>query len=444
MKRKLIPSRLGEAAKVIDEMVGQIERLGYDAQEVFAIRLAMEEAITNAIIHGNKLEPQKHVILDYELTPDQVKVCIEDEGEGFNLCDVPDPTNEENLLVPCGRGVLLMHRFMDSVDYTPKGNCVTLIKKRPVRAGRAGIQNAEVAVVSNTRFLGRFCRLRLEAAEIAATISPGQFVNVVAAEAREGKRSFGSWEEARSAIASNYSAGQPVLRRPFSLHFAHRDEEGRPDGTFSIVFAVVGVGTERLSALVPGDKVKVLGPLGKPLDLERHRDLPAALVAGGMGLAPMLAVAETLSRLERNTALLVGAPAMDHIPAYIASAESDGAPTLDEFREFGIEVKVVTEADDGVRTGLATDLLTEFLGPGKEKCEVIACGPREMLKEVAGLCRAFGVPCQVLMEEMMGCGFGACMSCSIATKKGLARVCIDGPAFDAEEICWEDEWSKCS
>ena len=101
MKRKLIPSRLGEAAKVIDEIVGQIERLGYDAQEVFAIRLAMEEAITNAIIHGNKLDPQKHVILDYEFTPDQVKICIEDEGEGFNLCDVPDPTNEENLLISC-------------------------------------------------------------------------------------------------------------------------------------------------------------------------------------------------------------------------------------------------------------------------------------------------------------------------------------------------------
>jgi len=440
MKRKLIPSKLDESTKAIDEIVAEIEQLGYDAEEVFAVRLAAEEAITNAVIHGNKEDPSKQVTVDYELTPRQVKICVQDEGEGFDPCMIPDPTNEENLLTPCGRGVLLMHKFMDDVSYTPKGNCVTLTKRRSASLSGGVIHNVEARVVSSVRFLGRFCRLRLNAPEIAAGIRPGQFVNALPGNAHVGKRSFGGWTEAREALGRDYSAKQPVLRRPFSLHRLYRNAEGEPDGTFSIAFAVLGPGTEALAGLSPGDTLGVLGPLGTPLELEGHRGLPAALVAGGMGLAPMLAVAEELSRIGRSTTLLIGGSAEDHIPARIAEPEDDGAPTLDEFRELGVEVKVVTEADDGVRTGLATDLLREHLEIGDGKREVIACGPREMLRETAGLCRASKVPCQVLMEEMMGCGFGACMSCSILTKKGLARVCVDGPAFDAEEILWEDEW----
>ncbi len=442
MERKYLPSRMSEVAKTVDEIANRVEQLGYSSEEVFAVRLAAEEAITNAVIHGNKLDPTKHVILDCEFTPQQVKMCVEDEGEGFDPCSIPDPTDEENLLTPCGRGMLLMREFMDSVDYTPRGNCVILTKKKGAASGAGAIHRLEAQVLSNTPFLGRFCRLRLDAPEIAAAISAGQFVNILIGEERRGKRTFDEWDEVRRTLAPDYSSRRPFLRRPFSLHRLHRDEAGEPDGSFSVVFAVVGPGTEALASLKAGDKVNALGPLGRPVNLARHQDVPVALLAGGMGLAPMLAAAEELSRLDRQTVLLVGASAKDHIPAHMSPAESNGAPTLDEFRELGVDVRVVTEADDDIPTGLATDLLREFLAGRGEGCEVIACGPTAMLRETARLCSISKTPCQVLMEEMMGCGFGACMSCSIPTKSGPARVCIDGPAFDAEDILWEDGWAR--
>jgi len=129
VQTKVIPSKLDEAIRWIEEIVSQVERLGYGKEDIFSIRLCLEEALTNAIMHGNKENPQKSVVIEYELTPEQVKVCVEDEGEGFDPNELPDPTSNNHLLSLYGRGVFLMQQFMDNVSYNPKGNCITLIKR---------------------------------------------------------------------------------------------------------------------------------------------------------------------------------------------------------------------------------------------------------------------------------------------------------------------------
>ncbi len=302
------------------------------------------------------------------------------------------------------------------------------------------IQDIRATVVTNTLFLEKYCRLRVEAREISEAISPGQFVNVLLSDEGAGRGSFEDLEEWRREVEPGSLGRRAVLRRPFSLHRLYWDKDGNRDGTLSILFEILGVGTEALSKVRPGDRVKLLGPLGKPLDLARHPDLPAGLVAGGMGLAPMLAAAQELAKRKRRVALIVGARNRFDMPAHYFATDEDESPSLAEFRELGADVRVVTEVDDELRTGMATDLLHEFLGGCAGECEVIACGPRAMLREAASMCAAYQTPCQVLLEEMMGCGFGVCMSCSVVTKNGLARVCQEGPAFDAEEICWEARW----
>ena len=98
--------------------------------DIFSIKLALEEALVNAIKHGNQLDPDKSVRVSYRITPDRFDVKITDEGPGFNPEDVPDPTAPENLERPCGRGLLLIRGFMTSVEYKGKGNVVAMSKVR--------------------------------------------------------------------------------------------------------------------------------------------------------------------------------------------------------------------------------------------------------------------------------------------------------------------------
>ena len=105
-----------------------LERRGCGEDVLFAVRLALEEAVVNAIRHGNKADPNKKIRVDYLLEDTRLEVNIEDEGPGFDLESVPDPTAEENLEADHGRGILLMRVYMDEVAYSERGNRVTLIK----------------------------------------------------------------------------------------------------------------------------------------------------------------------------------------------------------------------------------------------------------------------------------------------------------------------------
>lgn len=125
-----IPSKSGEGQAVQERIVSLLEQLEYPMRDVFSVRLALEEALVNAIKHGNGMNPDKKVKIACRVTPERVWVRIEDEGPGFDVETLPDPTLEENLDKPSGRGILLMREFMTRVEYVNKGSCVILEKHR--------------------------------------------------------------------------------------------------------------------------------------------------------------------------------------------------------------------------------------------------------------------------------------------------------------------------
>jgi serine/threonine-protein kinase RsbW len=127
-----IPSDTAEGQAVQERIVTLLEDLGYPDRDVFGVRLALEEALVNAIKHGNGMDPLKSVRISCRVAPDLVRIEIEDEGEGFQPDEVPDPTALENLEKPCGRGIMLMRAFMTRVEYNASGNCVLLEKHRDV------------------------------------------------------------------------------------------------------------------------------------------------------------------------------------------------------------------------------------------------------------------------------------------------------------------------
>jgi serine/threonine-protein kinase RsbW len=125
-----IPSDLAEARRVQELIEGALQASAYSEHDIFSIKLALEEALVNAIKHGNQMDPDKRVVVAYSVTPARFDIRITDEGDGFRPEDVPDPTAIENLERPCGRGLLLMRGFMTEVEYHGKGNVVSMAKVR--------------------------------------------------------------------------------------------------------------------------------------------------------------------------------------------------------------------------------------------------------------------------------------------------------------------------
>ncbi len=125
-----IPSDIEEGAKVQEHIITLVEQCEYSPRDLFGIRLALEEAVVNAIRHGNRCDPLKRVHIEGEVCPQRVFIEVTDEGPGFNPAAVPDPTDDENLDKPSGRGIMLMRSFMTSVEYSDSGNRVTLLKLR--------------------------------------------------------------------------------------------------------------------------------------------------------------------------------------------------------------------------------------------------------------------------------------------------------------------------
>lgn len=257
----------------------------------------------------------------------------------------------------------------------------------------------EQAVVEDIRPLSPLhFALALRAPRVAAAASPGQFVHVRVAEALD-----------------------PLLRRPFGISQADPGE-----GSLRLLVQVVGRGTECLARRRPGDPLDLLGPLGRGF-APPGRPGAAVLVAGGVGVAPFPFLARRLAA-ERPVTALVGAASRDYLLAE------------DALREAGAAVEVATEDGSAGRRGLVTDLLARHL---EGAAMVYACGPTAMLRRVAEICRAAGVPCQVSLDGRMACGSGACLGCAVRTRSGdghgspYAKVCRDGPVFPAEEVLWD-------
>ena len=130
---KRIPSDPQDGVDLIRHLMQHLEDLEWNEKDCFAVHLAMEEAVMNAIKHGNAKDTDKYVSVVFKTTDEVLFVCVTDEGEGFNPEDLPDPTADENLELSSGRGVMLMRNFMDSVSFNQSGNSVEMVKRRSAR-----------------------------------------------------------------------------------------------------------------------------------------------------------------------------------------------------------------------------------------------------------------------------------------------------------------------
>lgn len=245
--------------------------------------------------------------------------------------------------------------------------------------------------------------LCLEAPALARTGRPGQFLMVRCGE--EG-------------------SSDPLLRRPLALH--RLDREG---GRVEVLVRVVGRGTGWLAVRRAGDLLDVLGPLGQGFSLHRStRHL--LLVAGGMGIAPLVAMAEDGLRRHCAVVLALGARCARELypPGLIPPA---------------VEVHLATDDGSAGLRGPVTALLADpALGLLSWADQVMACGPQAMLAELGRLVRAGRLRpragfVQVSLEEHMACGVGACLGCVVATRHGYRRVCQEGPVFDLREVAWK-------
>ena len=209
-----------------------------------------------------------------------------------------------------------------------------------------------------------------------------------------------------------------LLRRPISVCSCMEDE---PDDLLSIVFEVRGEGTRWLAGRELGDSLDVLGLAGNGFDLKpKGRYL---LVGGGIGIPPMLGCAQYTGG--RATAILGG-------------RSRDKIILEDFFREDC--AKVLCATDDGSlgHHGFVDALVRRELSEDRGYDGVLACGPKPMLRNVAKVAEEFGIPCQVSMEERMGCGVGACLVCACDMADGSRKhVCKDGPVFDSREVDWD-------
>ena len=118
--------------QVIDRMLHQMRILGWPEKDVFNVQLAFSEAMTNAIMHGNRSDPQKKVFLWCGVRENEVRLSVRDEGSGFNPDELPDPRHPDNILIPTGRGILLIRHTMSRVEFLPSGNGLILTKYRTI------------------------------------------------------------------------------------------------------------------------------------------------------------------------------------------------------------------------------------------------------------------------------------------------------------------------
>ena len=236
-------------------------------------------------------------------------------------------------------------------------------------------------ITENTALTGKVMRMRL-AGDTSGMGPPGQFADI--------------------RLDSFF------LRRPLSV--CDRDEE-----SFTVLYERVGRGTEQMAALPAGTKLDVLTGLGNGFDLSKAGEQPV-LVGGGTGLSPLYGLAKELLKNGVSPTVILG-----------FNTAADLFYT-GEFEALGVELRVTTVDGSFGKQGFVTGAMDL-----PYSC-FYACGPEAMLRE---LCEKSGSPGQISLDRRMGCGFGACMGCTVLTKNGPKRICRDGPVLNREEMLWD-------
>ena len=263
------------------------------------------------------------------------------------------------------------------------------------------------SVASNVEVMPGIHLMWIEAPNIACSVLPGQFITV--------------------------RCGDFTLRRPFSVHQVSSRE-------IALLFKVAGKGTLWLSQRQTGERIDILGPLGEGFSIPSviaRQPKHLLLVAGGIGIAPLVFLMQYASSQHQITLIHGASTAAQLYPFFSAGKKRSNLSPLPK----GVQFIPVTEDGSMGKKGMATDILPDFLDWADQ---VYACGPADMYKAMAEMSwRAKQSnlklrKCQVSLEVRMGCGFGACYSCTINTKKGLKQVCRDGPVFELDDIIWQE------
>lgn len=266
---------------------------------------------------------------------------------------------------------------------------------------------AWATVVESQRLYSDNWLLWFHAPELARGAVPGQFLMLRCHDDDAGGAAY----------------GPPLLPRPMSYHRFRLAPGGGYD--FAILYEVVGRGTEWLSLRQPGDRIFVWGPLGRGCSVRRVSG-NLLLVAGGIGVAPLVGLADEQVARGRDVTLIHGARSADGLfPAHLLPPE--------------VEMVAVTEDGSMGRRGLVTDVVPEYLSWADQ---VFACGPNAMFRALAGVVRRFEgegarrgrKPVQVLLEEVMPCGTGICYGCAVRTRGGVRLICKDGPRFELRDV----------
>ncbi len=241
--------------------------------------------------------------------------------------------------------------------------------------------------------------MRVKSEEITKQAKPGQFLNVKCCEAMS-----------------------VLLRRPISICDIDKEKQ-----ELRFIFQIKGEGTKLLANHHVGDTIDIMGPLGKPFIIDAKYTNPV-FIGGGIGVFPLLMLAKNL-------------PAKDKA-VYLGFRNKDLVVMEDEFKEISNDCQITTDDGSYGIKGFATQLLEEKIK--NENVDIVyACGPEPMLKIIKNICSVNDIPCQLSMEQRMGCGIGACLVCACKTKKEedweYQHVCKDGPVFWGDEVIFDEE-----
>jgi len=277
----------------------------------------------------------------------------------------------------------------------------------------------EAEILQHQAFAGKQYVLRVNAPEIAKRALPGQFAHI-------------------------HCGPELPMRRPLSIMRVNADS-----GWVEFLYKVFGFGTEVLSKRAQGESINLMGPIGKPFVL--HDDKPfALLLGGGVGIPPMIFLAEFIKRQKKafKPFVIMGSEVpfpFDARPSqFIIPGMPDGViGAMPLMEDWHIPSRLTsTQGYPGCFEGYITELARHWLDAletlQRKQVEIFACGPHPMLEAVAKLAYAYEVACQVSMEEFMACAVGGCAGCvvEVQTEQGPAmkRVCVDGPVFDARMV----------
>ena len=243
-------------------------------------------------------------------------------------------------------------------------------------------------VVELKKINAAYLRLVLEAPALAAAARPGQFIHIRVSDGNE-----------------------PFFRRPFSIYRAQA-------GKVEIFFEPVGRGSRLLASRKKGDDLDVLGPLGHGFTLPGKDVKQVVFVAGGIGVAPFMIFSDAIRKHKAEKVLLYG-----------ARSKAQTFPT-EVVRKNGVKVCVATDDGSAGTHGRVSELFSRIeAAPGTM---IYTCGPRPMMAAVQAFARTHGLKGEASCEEVMACGLGACLGCSIPTAHGYRTVCHDGPVFDLQ------------